>query len=224
MKLYENHAQLVADSPKCGPNWHMPPVGDYLWRCDRCGKAAPRSEPCGITRAGFFHCYGCCHATDLEEMEKHAGPFVCYVSSDGRRVSNWPGGSLGTIVGYGESRAGWNGSTVARFRVLDPFGRWWTGRGAGRGIVCTLRPMRDPTEPRGPRGASCLIDVYSPWGTGRWAYRVMRGRDVLASEILPDGGASAARDAAFKKARALGFAWWRQYQSNSKARRAIPTV
>lgn len=70
--------------------------------------------------------------------------FYCYVSSDGKTVGGWKGNPLGMINSYNESRSGWNGGTIARFRVIDVHGNYWSGRGAGRGMCCTLRPMKAP--------------------------------------------------------------------------------
>lgn len=98
----------------------------------------------GSDRAGRLHCYACCTKRDLDAMRKYEGPFTCYVAGDGRHATNWPGGVLGQIHNYGESRGGWNGGTIARFRVRDQQGRWWAGRGGGRGVICTLRPMKRP--------------------------------------------------------------------------------
>ncbi|MCA0214897.1 MAG: hypothetical protein LCH79_17200 [Proteobacteria bacterium] len=120
--------------------------GNVGFECASCWLHLPTGDGIGtgygVDRAGRLHCYACCTKLDLEAMRKHEEPFHCYVAQDGRSVSNWPGGRLGEIRNYGESRAGWNGSTVARFRVRDVHGRWWTGWGAGRGMVCTLRPMK----------------------------------------------------------------------------------
>ena len=98
----------------------------------------------GVDAAGRLICYVCCHRQDLEDLRARPAAFYCYVSSDRQHVTSWPGGVLGRVHEYQESRSGWHGSTIARFRVLDAFGQWWQGRGAGAGLFCTLRPMKAP--------------------------------------------------------------------------------
>lgn len=82
---------------------------------------------------------------EKRELLDRSKPFYCYVSSDGKTVGGWKGNKLGTIHNYGESRSGWNGDVIARFHVVDVHGQWWQGRGAGKGICCTLRAMKKPT-------------------------------------------------------------------------------
>ena len=62
---------------------------------------------------------------ETRQLLDRTKPFYCYVASDGRTVGGWKGNTLGTVYEYGESRAGWNGGTIARFRVLDIHGQWW---------------------------------------------------------------------------------------------------
>lgn len=88
-------------------------------------------------------CYSCCCKNDRESMAMaHASnkPFYAYVDSHACNVTGWPGFKLAAIFGYGESRCGWNGSYIARFLAKDTAGNWWKGRGAGKGMCCTLRP------------------------------------------------------------------------------------
>jgi hypothetical protein len=86
----------------------------------------------------------CIVKRDREELRDRSKPFYAYVSSDGRNVTSWPGAALGQVFDYAEHRTGWNRSTQARFRVRDVHGQWWTGRGPGCGMYCTLRPMKAP--------------------------------------------------------------------------------
>lgn len=118
------------------------------FQCAQCGavKTFPLAG-CG-TGYGVKHsqmfCYDCCSANQREELQAHKGPFYCYVSGDGDKATSWPGGVLGKVHAYGETRAGWNRGTIARFHVRDSFGNWWQGRGKGKGMACTLRPMKKP--------------------------------------------------------------------------------
>lgn len=98
----------------------------------------------GSDNESRLHCYQCCGKRDREALKDRSCPFFAYVSSDGRSVSNWPGAPLGAVHDYAEHRTGWHGSTQARFRVRDVHGQWWSGRGPGRGMYCTLRPMKTP--------------------------------------------------------------------------------
>lgn len=76
------------------------------------------------------------------ELLDRSKPFYCYVSGDGGHVTGWKGNKLGTVSNYSESRSGWHGATIARFHVTDVHGQQWSGRGAGRGMCCTLRAMK----------------------------------------------------------------------------------
>lgn len=130
--------------------------GPAFFRCDHCGKAeilphsikpysdAGCSGGYALTRDNRMHCYGCCHVQDVAEMKDRTKPFYCYLSGDGATVSNWPGGELGRVHSLGSSRAGWHGSRIYRFHVRDMHGGWWQGRGAGKGMCCTLRAMKAP--------------------------------------------------------------------------------
>lgn len=144
MKTYETRAQYLADCTNKTVNSHRPPAAPYFWTCATCGKVAPHSESYGIDAQHGMHCYTCCHARDVASLLDRSLPFSAYVSCDGRTVSNWPGGKLADISHYGESRTGWHGSTQAYFRARDVHGQWWHGRGAGKGMYCTLRPMKTP--------------------------------------------------------------------------------
>ncbi len=73
---------------------------------------------------------------ERRELQDQSKPFYCYVSMDGHSVTGWKGNKLGDIVG------GITGTH--RFRVRDVHGNWWTGRGEGAGVCCTLRAMKPP--------------------------------------------------------------------------------
>jgi hypothetical protein len=150
MRHFENYAQLSAalDLPADAPGAFRfaPAYGPATFYCVAC-KARCLLDTVGGFTPGYAQkrdsddmvCYPCADALQVAEIRDSAGPFYCYVSSDGKRVTTWTGGTLGTVTNYGESRAGWNGGTIARFHVTDVHGRKWYGRGGGRGMCCTLR-------------------------------------------------------------------------------------
>lgn len=153
MRIFNTHRELqsaldlAADAP--GAYRFLASYGKAGFVCDCCG--AVKVFPLNGVGTGYgrndqneFVCYACCIAGEIARMQKHEGPFYCYVDSDGTTVGAWPGGILGRVHSYSESRSGWNGGTIARFHVKDVHGNWWQGRGPGRGMYCTLRPMKRP--------------------------------------------------------------------------------
>lgn len=145
MQTFETYRQYLGACTERTANSHKPPAAPYFWTCETCGKCAPHGEGYGIDpTTQSMHCYRCCHARDLAEMLDRSRPFVAYVSGDKNTVRNWPGGELGRIHSYAESRTGWHGSVIVRFHVRDAHGQWWQGRGPGAGMACTLRPMAAP--------------------------------------------------------------------------------
>lgn len=139
---FHTYAQYLQACTERAVNSHRPPAAPYFWVCAGCGKCAPHSESYGTDGKTEMVCYDCCAARDVEQMLDRSKPFYAYLSCDGRELVNWPGRSLGRVLNYSESRAGWNGGTIARFRVLDVHGQLWAGRGAGKGMFCTLRAMK----------------------------------------------------------------------------------
>lgn len=79
---------------------------------------------------------------EKRELLDRSKPFFCYVSGNGQHVTGWKGNTLGNVQAYAESSSGWQGATIARFQVVDVHGQRWSGRGAGRGMCCTLRAMK----------------------------------------------------------------------------------
>jgi hypothetical protein len=150
MLTFQTLAQYLQACTERTANSYRPPAAPFFWTCETCGKCAPHTESYGIRRHAHgpdsMHCYGCCHASDVAELLDRSKPFFAYVSGDGRNLSNWPGSPLGRIYNYAESRTGWNGGKIARFRVQDVHGNWWSGRGPGKGMYCTLRPMKAPKD------------------------------------------------------------------------------
>lgn len=123
-----------------------PKFAPATFTCSACRKARPLLFSVGtgyaVTRDNEMICYACADKRQRDDMRVAIGPFYCYVSGDARGVTTWTGGTLGDVHAYGESRAGWHGGTIARFHVRDIYGRWWQGRGAGKGMACTLRRLK----------------------------------------------------------------------------------
>lgn len=112
-----------------------------------CGHTYPLPGPSGgasgyaVDVDGRTMCYGCSDSQAAATMNAahDAGvPFTAYVSGDGRTITTWPGGVLARITLAAASRDG----RFVSYRATDADGRRWYGRGAGRGMVITLRPAR----------------------------------------------------------------------------------
>ena len=69
-------------------------------------------------------------------------PFYCYLSGDGKTVTGWKGNVMGHVTRSSASRTGWHGSSLTHVRVTDVHGGKWYGKGAGRGMCITLRPVK----------------------------------------------------------------------------------
>lgn len=141
MKTYLTRSHYLEDCTNRTANSYMPPVGPYLWTCDTCGKVSPHTDGHGIMGHAMV-CYGCCTEHDRMEMLDRSKPFVCYLSSDGKSVTSWPGGVLGRVTWRSESRTGWHGSKVTHIRVQDVHGALWHGSNSGNGMCITLRASK----------------------------------------------------------------------------------
>lgn len=84
-------------------------------------------------------CYNCADDAERESM-REGRPALAYLSSDGRNVTTWPGGILGTVTRetvrtmYGFCRSE---RTFVRVTAFD--GSAWHGSGIGRGCYVRLR-------------------------------------------------------------------------------------
>ncbi len=151
MKVFDSYNSLQS-SINNGEFRFLPDYGPAGFRCSQCHIVSPlntsgsgASTGYAVTRDNEFLCYPCADTNQRKSLiTGRNGPIYAYVNQNASHVTTWSGGKLGSIVGYGESAAGWAGSTIARFRVRDVHGQWWQGRGAGRGMACTLRPMKEP--------------------------------------------------------------------------------
>ena len=79
---------------------------------------------------------------ERRELLDRTLPFTCYLAHDGLHVTGWKGNVLGRVVRESTSRTGWHGSTITHIRVIDCHGQPWHGKGAGRGMVITLRASK----------------------------------------------------------------------------------
>lgn len=85
-------------------------------------------------------CYTCADVRERRDMAS-AERFVAYLSSDGRRVTSWSGGTLADVVwSRGVRMPGFGGGDAATFiRARAADGSTWSGRGPGRGMYVRLR-------------------------------------------------------------------------------------
>ena len=141
MKIYTTYAEA-----KVGK--HIP--GETGFLCHDCQKEIPTPEGCGTGYAvhewGQLICYDCSDKRQREEMRDRSRPFTAYVSSDGKDVTTWTGGKLGSVVSRRRCELTRQSFTHSRkeyssFRVRDIHGAEWYGRGSP-GICINLRPCK----------------------------------------------------------------------------------
>lgn len=71
----------------------------------------------------------------------HSKPFVCYLSTDGKRVTGWKGNTLGCVASESTARNPFGGH-LTYIRAIDVHGHAWHGRGAGRGMCLKLKACK----------------------------------------------------------------------------------
>lgn len=164
MRIFETYRELNAamnlkvDEP--GAFRLLPRYGVAGFVCAHCG-AVRLFNMSGNGGTGYAQvdggqliCYPCSYIRARESLLDRTKPFYAYMQSGTNSITTWIGGVLGTAHDMTQSRFGRH-SEVCRFRMLDVHGQWWQGRGAGRGMCCTLRPMQPPegriTAARGVR-------------------------------------------------------------------------
>lgn len=79
---------------------------------------------------------------DMERIRDHSKPIGAYISSDGKNITGWKGNILAKITQMSTSRTGWHGSDITHIRAVDQFGGRWYGKGSGRGMYITIRPVK----------------------------------------------------------------------------------
>lgn len=93
----------------------------------------------GVGSDGRTYCYNCCEARDRASLAS-TGRGVAYLSGDGRTVTGWPGYVLGHVTREYQTREGFGGRTTRIYARID--GRTYSGRGAGRNMILSLRVVR----------------------------------------------------------------------------------
>lgn len=83
---------------------------------------------------------------DMEHIKEHSKPIGAYLSSDGKNITGWKGNTLATVTWHSTSRTGWHGSSITHIQAVDQFGGRWYGKGAGRGMYITIRPMKGKSK------------------------------------------------------------------------------
>ncbi|TDC01128.1 hypothetical protein E1091_03415 [Micromonospora fluostatini] len=107
------------------------------WRelADTPGMGAAGTTGYGTTEDGKKRCYDCCTAFEVERM-KTADVMTVYLSTDNKRVTTWPGGTLGTVTEHYVSKA----ARKTYVKATDVHGAHWSGQGrAESGTYITLR-------------------------------------------------------------------------------------
>jgi hypothetical protein len=107
-----------------------------------CGHA---SAEFGRKPDGARLCYPCCLAADVALLaDPETRTFTGYLSSDGKHITNWPGGVLMIVTRWKDTR-----QTIGRYRgplrhvwTKTPDGRTWYGKGSGTGMIITLRQTK----------------------------------------------------------------------------------
>lgn len=117
-----------------------------------CGhKPSPHSEHTTGT-TGTAHtpdgreiCCQCADAEQVEALKDRTKPVGAYLAGDGRTVTTWTGGKLGTVTASSTVRlARWSafhGRTMQAIRVRDVHGNMWHGR-TSPGMSVNLRPCK----------------------------------------------------------------------------------
>lgn len=144
MRVFNTYSDLTAalDLPALTPGAYR--FTSAFGRAGFVCAACQATKDFSLSSPNKFTCYDCCTAGDIAAMLDRTRPFYAYLSVDGRSATNWPGGVLGEVHNLTETRRGSNGGTIARFRVKDVHGGWWSARGSGKGMSCTLRTMKTP--------------------------------------------------------------------------------
>lgn len=143
--LRENEERQLVD---CGhyaqPNFFLVP--DWEKYADTPGKGVTGTPGYGTDpETGKKSCFDCCHKADVELM-RTADRFTAYLSDDHKRITNWPGGKLGTVTEYTESRGRWSQHGIVHrcyVRVTDVHGNKWYGTGpVENGTYVSLRRVK----------------------------------------------------------------------------------
>ena len=124
--------------------------------CAHCGEAiyfpirADGGYSCGTGYArihGDLVCYPCADKYQAESMRDASEAFG-FISSDGKSLTSWSGGKLGTVVRkvatalpFGRRFSHVHGSHYYAFQVRDVHGQYWHGK-SSQGVAIRLRRMK----------------------------------------------------------------------------------
>lgn len=103
------------------------------------------SDKYGLKADHTEHCYACLHAADVATLaDPDTRAYTGYLSSDGRAITNWPGGTLMIVTRWNDARTGFRDVTGRKAVIRSvwaktPDGRTWYGKGSGCGMIITLR-------------------------------------------------------------------------------------
>ncbi len=98
----------------------------------------------GIARdseTGKTMCYDCASQPDIAAVERGESVYA-YVSSDGKRITTWPGIGLMRVTYNGTARTGFHGSSISYIRAIAPNGREYYGKNGGNGMWIKMKPRK----------------------------------------------------------------------------------
>lgn len=97
----------------------------------------------GIARDsdGKTMCYACAAQVDIDAIERGETVYA-YVSSDGKRITTWPGIELMRVTYNGTARTGFHGSMIHYINAVAPNGKTYYGKNGGNGMCIKLKPNK----------------------------------------------------------------------------------
>jgi hypothetical protein len=93
-----------------------------------------------IDQKGRTYCYECSLADDIAYL-KETGKLTAYLSSDGKRITTWPGLIIATVTSSHVVNFGYCRDQMSFDAVMADGTRLY-GRGPGNGMYCRLRVRR----------------------------------------------------------------------------------
>lgn len=110
-----------------------------------CGHAPTPGNGLSTGRAydadGKTCCYNCASQPDIDAIERGEEVFA-YTSSDGKKITTWPGNELMKITYNGTARTGFYSSTIHYIRAVAPNGREYYGKNGGNGMWIKMKPRK----------------------------------------------------------------------------------
>lgn len=97
----------------------------------------------GIARDenGKSYCYPCASQPDIDAVERGEAVFA-YVSSDGKKITTWPGIDLMKVTYNGTAPTGFYGASISYIRAVAPNGREYYGKNGGNGMWIRMKPRK----------------------------------------------------------------------------------